>query len=472
MDATDVTFGPSFPSGFWTTQTCLSPWVGEAISVNTLAPRFAEFLPGIQESILSIEVSAFDTKLFAKLVDVERNNGHRELTFESLADSRVRGSLSIATKRIPNTDVETREASLSFRSSENRAQPLFVVDTIYALLGLGGQISVLDPDAKQQVFLSFNIRLPELSEILQRREMYLALMVIEKAVGTGFEIPEYISGEEMSSIFFASRAILERQFLWRANDITLAVPANAEMLAWFRSLKPSNRDVPTHKMQFGPTPERKTIFGQEISLGARTVFIEDGIIEDYKQVDADLARFDDRVVPIRITPESRIGRYIFSNPPALPHSPWDEGIQRFVDLNSTLGQALMARHLALMALVMPELPPQQAYALIDPKTIAKLAEKARKSRTPVDKYLNELLQNRAEPKHYTNIESLASIEDAIELLPQEKKAALFRFLITHLRDKEATPQRHEFAKSKRGFPVSKGRARFTSADVARIDSES
>ena len=77
------TYGPSFPSGFWTTQTCLSPWVGEAISVNTLAPRFAEFLPGIQESILSIEVSAFDTKLFAKLVDVERNNGHRELTFES-----------------------------------------------------------------------------------------------------------------------------------------------------------------------------------------------------------------------------------------------------------------------------------------------------------------------------------------------------------------------------------------------------
>ena len=35
--------------------------------------------------------------------------------------------------------------------------------------------------------------------------MYLALMVIEKAVGTDFEIPEYISGEDMSSIFFAFR---------------------------------------------------------------------------------------------------------------------------------------------------------------------------------------------------------------------------------------------------------------------------
>ena len=112
MNATDVTYGPSFPDGFWTTQTWLSPWVGEAISVNTLAPRFPEFLPGIQELILSIEVSAFDTKLFAKLVDVERNNGHRQLTFESLADSRVRGSLLIRTKKLPNTDVEFREASL------------------------------------------------------------------------------------------------------------------------------------------------------------------------------------------------------------------------------------------------------------------------------------------------------------------------------------------------------------------------
>ena len=110
--------------------------------------------------------------------------------------------------------------------------------------------------------------------------------------------------------------------------------------------------------------------------------------------------------------------------------------------------------------------------LFDPQTIAKLAKEARERRTPVDKYLNELLENRAEPKHYTNIETLACIEAAIELLPQEKKAELFRFMITHLRDKEETPQRHEFAKSKRGFPVSKGRARFTSADVARIDSES
>lgn len=473
MKATEVTYQPSFPSGLWTTQTALSPWIGEAISVYPLASRFPEFLPGIQESVLSIEISAFDTKLFAKLVDVERNDGHRKLTFESLVDSRVRGSLSITTKKLPNTDVELREASLSFKSSENRAEPLFVVDTIYALLGLGGQISVLDPDAKQQIFLSFNVRLPELSELLQRREMYLALMVIEKAVNTSFDIPEYISGDQMSSIFFASRAIVERQFVWRANNIILPVPANAEMLAWFRTLKRLKPDVPSHKMQFGPTPERKLIFGREISLGDQSVFVEDGIIEDYDQVDADLSSLDGRVVPIRITPESRIGRYVFSNPPTLPPSPWDETIQRLVDLNSTLSRNLIARHLALMSLVMPELPPEQAFALIDPKSIAKLAEEARERRTPVDKYLNELLdQNQAERKHYTNIESLAKIEAAIELLPQEKKTELFRFIVTHLRDKGETRKPYGFTKSKRGFPISKGRALFTSADVARIDSES
>lgn len=474
MNATEVTFEPAFPSGLRRSQTALSPWVGEAISVSPSTPRFPEFLRDIQESILSIEVSTFDTKLFGRLVDVERNNGHRKLTFESLVDSRVRGSLSITTRTLPNTDIELREASLSFKSSENQAQPLFVVDTIYALLGLGGQVSVFDPDAKQKIVLSFNVRLPELSELLQRREMYLALMVIEKAVNTSFDIPEYISGEQMSSIFFASRAIVERHFVWRANNITLPVPANDEMLAWFRTLKPSRPGVPSYKMQFGPTPEKRLIFGQEVPLGEQAVFIEDGIIEDHKQVDADLARLDGSVVPIRITPSSRTGRYVFSNPPVLPVGPWNETIQRLIDLNSILSRHLMASHLALMSLVLPELPPEQAFALIHPETIAKIADEARERRTPVDKYVNELLeQSRAEVKQFPRVENRAEIEAAIELLSQEKKVELIRLLAAYLHNKpEAPHQSSGFTKSKRGFPISKGRVRFTSADVARIDSES
>lgn len=69
--------------------------------------------------------------------------------------------------------------------------------------------------------------------------------------------------------------------------------------------------------------------------------------------------------------------------------------------------------------------------------------------------------------------TLAEIEAAVESLPPDKKEELLRFLAARLRDQSATPsQQIETARSKRGFPISRGRAPFTSADVARIESES
>ena len=68
--------------------------------------------------------------------------------------------------------------------------------------------------------------------------------------------------------------------------------------------------------------------------------------------------------------------------------------------------------------------------------------------------------------------SLAEIEAAVESLPPDKKEELLRFIAARLRDEAAAPsQPIEFSRSKRGFPISKGRAPFTSADVARIESD-
>lgn len=74
--------------------------------------------------------------------------------------------------------------------------------------------------------------------------------------------------------------------------------------------------------------------------------------------------------------------------------------------------------------------------------------------------------------HVHAMTTLAEIEAAVESLPPDKKQELLRFIAARLRDEGKAPsQRLDFARSKRGFPVSKGRAPFTSADVDRIDSE-
>ncbi len=68
---------------------------------------------------------------------------------------------------------------------------------------------------------------------------------------------------------------------------------------------------------------------------------------------------------------------------------------------------------------------------------------------------------------------LAEIEAAVESLPPDQKEELLRFIAARLRDEPAAPsQQFELSRSKRGFPISKGRIPFTSADVARIESES
>ena len=68
--------------------------------------------------------------------------------------------------------------------------------------------------------------------------------------------------------------------------------------------------------------------------------------------------------------------------------------------------------------------------------------------------------------------TLAEIEAAVESLPPDKKEELLRFLVARVRDQSTSPfQRLELTRSKRGFPISKGRAPFTSTDVARVDAE-
>ena len=70
------------------------------------------------------------------------------------------------------------------------------------------------------------------------------------------------------------------------------------------------------------------------------------------------------------------------------------------------------------------------------------------------------------------VNTLAEIEAAVESLPPNEKEELLRFIAARLRDQTAAPcQQVELSRSRRGFPISKGRVPFTSADVARIESE-
>ncbi|HYR22229.1 MAG TPA: hypothetical protein VEP30_04790 [Chthoniobacterales bacterium] len=68
--------------------------------------------------------------------------------------------------------------------------------------------------------------------------------------------------------------------------------------------------------------------------------------------------------------------------------------------------------------------------------------------------------------------TLADIEAAAATLPPEQKQELLRFLTAQLRSYDATRlDESGLVKSKRGFPISRGRSPFNSSDVARIEAE-
>jgi len=394
MNVVEINDPPAFSPGLWRSERDQS-WVGAPTSATRInTEQLSEFLPDTHEFALSIEVPTFGAKLTSEIVDLHASDNYSEITFKSIIDMGVAALLTIRSEPStgPNENLQIKEASLSFQVSEHRARPLFIADTLYSMLGLGGTVRVLIPAVNIDMTLRFNIPLSDLSELLQRRKMYFGLLVIENATVKEFEVPEFISGENMSAIFFAAHAILDRQFIWRVNQIVLPTPANEETFAWYQNLAPSEPGTRIFKLMFGPTDAPQTILGQETSLGPRTIFLDDAVIEDYENVGAALALKDERVVTIRIRPLSRVGRYVFPNPPNLLNKAWDHNVRQFIELDGSLSQALMTRYLTLMSIVIPERPPEQMFALINPETIAVLAEQAHARRTPVDEFLASLLK--------------------------------------------------------------------------------
>lgn len=330
------------------------------------AAHFLPPLPKPQGSLLAIDIPSFGVHMQGEITDLDVGAGYREVIFESLVDAGVSTLLTLRSERSNGvgSDLQIKEASLSLRVNDHRPRTHFIADTLYAMLGLAGPVKVSIPDLNIDLGLHFTMPPSEVAAFLQKRQTYFGLMVIEKTTGLKFDIPPQISGEEMNSIAFAYHALVAGQFIWLVNDITQPTPANEEMLAWFNNLRPAEPNGCTYTLQFGPSQEIRRIFGQNVSLGDQTVFIVDGLIEDRAFVRRELGKNDGQIVPIRIIPRSRKGRYVFTNTPRLPEIPWDKSVENFIQLEDALNERLAGRYHELAASTVAGLTPEEIEAVI------------------------------------------------------------------------------------------------------------
>ena len=340
-------------------------WLPTALSA------IATHVAGAQEPMLRINVPGFDLFFGAALSDMHASDDYSVVTVEALLDASLIMLVTLKTQVADDAgNLRINEVAINFDVTEHRPRAHFLAASLYAMLPLAGPIRVEIPTMKVDVRLNFSAPLREISTLLQKRQAYYGLMVIERATDLRLDIPEDLSGEEMNDISFTYHAIVERTFYWLAKFITLPMPANEESLTWLNNLQPTELGRSIYKLQFGPAPEFRTILGQTVNLGLQTVFIEDAVMQNREEVRRELSALDGHMVPIMIRPLSGMGRYHLPDAPQLPDAPWDEQIETCIRLEDELNERLAARYSELAAATLDGLTPAEIKIVTERPTLS------------------------------------------------------------------------------------------------------
>jgi hypothetical protein len=315
---------------------------------------------------VAINVPAFNVSFMSKVIRVSNEDDYRRVAVEAFIDPSVSALLNLTNEPLDGDteNLAITHVNLGVDVTEHRPRAVFIAGSLYSMLGLAGPVNVSIPAAQLNLELYFPIELSEISGLLQGRQTSFGLMVIEKATGLEIEIPEHETEDDRNAICFAYRAITERAFVWPTYEVTMPMLATDQSLAWIDSPQSTKPSGSTYTIALGPSPKALTIFGQTVSLGDQTAFIENGIIDDLEKVRSELAERDGHLVRVRIRPSSRKVRYVFDNPPQLPNDPWDEKIEQFIKLEEMLNKRLAARYHALAASTVADLTPKEIEAVI------------------------------------------------------------------------------------------------------------
>lgn len=361
MSALATTFQPSVTAALLSG----SRWSPSAISTPSLAS------PKSPDIMLHVSISDFDLTFASSVVDLQTAQDYSEVVIKSFIDPGVSARLTLRNE--PATDVheplQIKEVSLNFDVDGHRARARFFADSLYASLGLAGKVNISIPQLYLDVGAHFEMPLSEISDLLQRRQIYFGLIVIERATGMKFEIPQFIPGEDIDAISFTYHAIVARDFRWLNNEITLFMPATEETLSWIKNLPTTEPGGFVYRVMFGPAPRSRTIFGQTVELGDETIFLDDAVIRNRDDVLRKLERNDGQTVPVTFRPISRKGRYVFPKAPRLPNAPWDERLAGCINIENILDSRLAARYNELAASTLTGLTPEEIEAITERPTL-------------------------------------------------------------------------------------------------------
>ncbi len=249
---------------------------------------------------------------------------------------------------------------------EQKSDPasIFVLNTFQAILCLSNKVKVEFPAADYYFNISVPLPLNSISEILHNRQIAYRLMVIEKAIKVSLPFPKkFLTGEEVSNITYCYHAIFDRKFDWTAKPQIIPCIANKDSLSW---LPETSEPTP---VTFRPEPVFKSIFGVKIPLGLMTGRIEKNVIDNYEEVKTKLLKLDGEIVEVKQRSIDGIIKMIAVDVPELPPNPWNDKLQKLIDLETQLDTKYFDKYLNSFSKAFEDLTEEQSQAITERPTL-------------------------------------------------------------------------------------------------------
>jgi hypothetical protein len=318
-------------------------------------------LPELEpEAELDIIVPDFDFKFSTDLCEITSPLVDSNTIFaRSIFDRSVKTDLLLTGELVDGgTIFQIKETSLQFTPTRELARADFVASTLNASFALAREVRLQIPQIALDLNLKFELPLLETAQLLQTRQTAYRLMVIERATGLEFRLPQRFSGEEIETISFVYHAIVDRSFLHIFTaGLRIDGSANEQGAASLAALL-------SRPMKFGPERVSKILLGKSIELGNATATIEDPYVEDSDRIEEALRSGDGHEVGFEIRSLTNQARYELPKAPRLPKTPWDPNIRALINLESQLDARLIERYNALAAATLDGLTEEEKAVLI------------------------------------------------------------------------------------------------------------
>lgn len=239
-----------------------------------------------------------------------------------------------------------------------RALPSFVALTFIAMVSLASEVLLKLPETTSRLHASAESPLKEISWMLQSRQITYRIMAIEKALEIELPMSSIrIRGEDVVNISYSYHSIIERSFNWEHIPTLYPLSATQDVLSGF----PKMQEI--SPLEFPPIQVVEQIFEKDINLGYQKAIIENAVIENYEQAKKELEMQDGHIVNILVRSLNGIIKIESIDTPRLPENPWNEQIQKLIDLDSQLDDEVVRRFNELVASTLDGLTEEQKIAI-------------------------------------------------------------------------------------------------------------